>query len=160
MKLKLKECPRCGFMAYEKIKRHGRETSYGVCHDCNYNTVEFDEEEKHPNRDVCFQRSPALDPLDRMNEIINTLEPVRPFFGKTSLSVLRKAIKELPSSYQCILFLKYWKGLPDMSIAYYLNMRCRAVEKTYEQAYLVLRSICSKIEENSKVEKSPLPVAA
>ena len=158
--MKLKQCPRCEAIAYERIKHHGRESAYCICHDCNYNTVEFDEADRQVDRDIHFSRSERLDPMEEMDAVMKSTPPAFPFFSAIDSVVVRRALNELPETYKHALYLRHWKKFSDMSIAYFLNMRFRAVDKCIAQAYALLKKSCQQQESLKESPVSPLRQAA
>lgn len=157
----LKDCPQCEFQSYEIITLPGKCCSYAVCHNCDYSTIEARQEPTLGTQSASNEDMP--NPLSGMDLVMNEPPTQGSLFSAADYKILREAINGLPTLQKNILYLKFWKNLPDMSIAYFLNIRFTTVQTSLNEAYAKLKEACISHQKFSKCvthNSSFIPVAA
>jgi DNA-directed RNA polymerase specialized sigma24 family protein len=134
----LKTCPRCRETGFERME------SYGVCHNCNFNTEEG--YSWQPNSDRTPMRHPSVT-AEEMNEGLKRLKAsdrMAQLFTESDYRLARRVIAELPQPEKEVVLLKFWGRQDAIGIAERLGLRLSTVESTLAKACDRIRNACLK----------------
>ncbi|MGE4232065.1 MAG: hypothetical protein AB7F43_01940 [Bacteriovoracia bacterium] len=120
------KCPRCEAYAFETLE------TYGVCYDCNYNTVENEND-----RPITVAKNDFEKAWDKYERLL-----IQNRFTKTDRAIIRGAIEQLTRQEQAVVFLKFWEGQNTVSIANILKTKPQAVLNLLDSAFLKLKNLC------------------